>query len=688
MSSETPDFWDVVLPVQMSARPWRETGDEQLYPCECPDVSCRIGDCFATCRCILESEPVNGVHLQGRDSVSLTFCSRHVSIDAYVYSYIRELFFPDGVREIKDGCFRGCCQLTRVFFGAHSSLERIGSDAFYESPLVAICVPDSVREIGERSFYGCQGLKAVIFGPLSNLERIGASAFSHTKIADIFLSCRYLGKRCFYGCDHLSRVQFSRSCMLEYIGRECFASSGLWAIVLPTSLTTVCYGAFMNCDLGNRISFEAGRFSLWKDILVDSSTLSVCSHLKKVRVVFVPATVRELGDRCFYRSDYLDCVKFSSGSCVQRAGYKSFSRSSIREVVFPASLRCIDAYCFSECQTVSVKFEKSSQLECIGEFAFENTICAEILIPDNLQDLGDFCFNGCHLSSLKIGRNSKLERIGMGAFRDLVKSFQDICIPRGVMKISRECFYQCLELYVVIFQRDSLLEVLEDRAFCSTRIWELHLPDSVRDIGDECFSFCDNLSHIVFGSKPCLERIGVKAFANCQSLTRVSLKPCRHLRVICAEAFCETGLKEIVISSGVHTIGDGCFSSCSKLYRVNFGAYSSLERLGNRCFSRCANLKHIASCGLRRLRSIGVEAFFETGIEEFCISNSVEELCDRCFYFCRNLARITLGVMPALSSIGVNAFSGTRVKEAKLLANLHELRSKKVMHEDNSCERS
>ena len=44
-----------------------------------------------------------------------------------------EITIPDGVRELGDGCFRGCSSLHRVTFGPSSSLEQI---CFHEFPRI------------------------------------------------------------------------------------------------------------------------------------------------------------------------------------------------------------------------------------------------------------------------------------------------------------------------------------------------------------------------------------------------------------------------------------------------------------------------------------------------------------------------------------------------------------------------
>ena len=62
-------------------------------------------------------------------------------------------------------------------FGSSSSLERIGASCFQSSGVEEVSIPDSVRELCDGCFKGCASLRRVNFGSSSSLERIGFGAF-------------------------------------------------------------------------------------------------------------------------------------------------------------------------------------------------------------------------------------------------------------------------------------------------------------------------------------------------------------------------------------------------------------------------------------------------------------------------------------------------------------------------------
>lgn len=138
---------------------------------------------------------------------------------------------------------------------------------------------------------------------------------------------------------------------------------------------------------------------------------------------------------------------------------------------------------------------------------------------------------------------------------------------------------------------------------------------------------------------------------------------------------------EIVIPESVEEICDGCFANCSRMYRVAFGASSSLKRIGREAFLGCSCLTDIhipdsveeicdksfdgcshLSCVIfgmsSSLKRIGIRAFMSARrLTEFCIPDSVEELGDECFWGCKCLAHVACGMSPSLKFIGNACFA-------------------------------
>ena len=67
---------------------------------------------------------------------------------------LEEIRIPDSVRELCEGCFKGCWSLHRVTFGPYSSLERIGVSCFEESGVEEVSVPDGAMSCSRAASLG------------------------------------------------------------------------------------------------------------------------------------------------------------------------------------------------------------------------------------------------------------------------------------------------------------------------------------------------------------------------------------------------------------------------------------------------------------------------------------------------------------------------------------------------------
>ena len=82
-------------------------------------------------------------------------------VGAYTFSgiNIRSVVFPNSVKEIGDGAFKGCADLTKVVIT--NGVESIGKEAFMDAGLTSVVIPNSVKSIGEKAFANCIGLYSV-----------------------------------------------------------------------------------------------------------------------------------------------------------------------------------------------------------------------------------------------------------------------------------------------------------------------------------------------------------------------------------------------------------------------------------------------------------------------------------------------------------------------------------------------
>ena len=170
------------------------------------------------------------------------------------------------------------------------------------------------------------------------------------------------------------------------------------------------------------------------------------------------------------------------------------------------------------------------------------------------------------------------------------------------------------------------------------RLYECNLSgDMVYQASDDaatlvCYFGSDSKVDIPaeLGGKP-VTSIGVYAFWNCRSLTKVT------------------------IPEGVTSIGDCAFQSCISLTEVNIP--KSVETIGDEAFETCDSLTEVTIP--EGVTSIGVYAFqFCNSLPEVTIPEGVTSIGDGAFHGCRSLTEVTIS--EGVTSIGETTFAGCR----------------------------
>ena len=113
-----------------------------------------------------------------------------------------------------------------------------------------------------------------------------------------------------------------------------------------------------------------------------------------------------------------------------------------------------------------------------------------------------------------------------------------------------------------------------------------------------------------------------------------------------------TGIKKVVIESGVTSIGSALFYKCSNLSEVSIP--NSVTSIGEKAFFKCTNLTNISLPN--SVTSIGKDTFYYcTSLTKITLPNSVTSIGDYAFEHCDHLTSIT--IPNSVTSIGKNAFS-------------------------------
>ena len=174
----------------------------------------------------------------------------------------------------------------------------------------------------------------------------------------------------------------------------------------------------------------------------------------------------------------------------------------------------------------------------------------------------------------KYSDGNAVTEIGANAFGNC-SSVASITIPDTIKSIGNRAFYGC------------------------SGLTEIHIPSSVTAIGTQIFYKASNLNTVYYDSIYASEN---NSFLNTPSITKVVIGakyvPGKLL-------YNYVNVKEVILKSGVESIGEYAFGGCTSLMSISIP--DSITSIGNSAFSDCSSLTSISISD--SVTSIGVGAF-------------------------------------------------------------------------------
>ena len=171
------------------------------------------------------------------------------------------------------------------------------------------------------------------------------------------------------------------------------------------------------------------------------------------------------------------------------------------------------------------------------------------------------------------------------------------------------------------------------KAFQSSSINTVTIPETVSSIGERAFSGCADLTAVTIPDS--VTSIGTSAFSGCVGLTSIEIPD--SVTSIENGAFSRcTGLTSVTIPDSVTSISDGAFCGCTGL--VSITVPDSVTSIGKIAFLDCIGLTSVA------------------------IPDSVASIDRSAFEGCTGLISVTIG--NGVTSIGDYAFKGCPIETA------------------------
>lgn len=461
-------------------------------------------------------------------------------------------------------------------------------------------------------------------------------------------------------------IDFPEDSVIRKIGEKAFSNSTLEKITIPASLDELEDGWSCNTTLLTQV-FVSPHNKRYK------------THTDKIII-----------GKSDINSDTYDILVFACRDIIQ--------------CLLPRSIKHISPYAFSFSLLRVFEYEENSELETIGTRAFDFSSIKEFHIPPKLKCVKDGWF-GEILHSFKItvspenknfqnfegkmivGKsNPSQEEFDILVFAN--RDVERVSVPPSIKYISMYSLFQCQNLNVINFSKDSELISINDFAFCWSQIVSITIPSKVRRIGKEAFANCALLKNVNFSQNSELHSICKSAF-DFTSIQNFSIPPkLESLKEVFS--YVDT-LKEIVISSENKSLkfldeekkivveksdpNSQVYDSIAYALRDITHAFipASIRRICPFAFHRCYNLKSIEFSENSNLQTIEEHSFAFCGLETIKIPSAVKHLKASCFLNCKHLKAIEISEDSELLSIDSSAFQCTLIKSIYLPSKLEKL---------------
>ena len=500
------------------------------------------------------------------------------------------------VKTIGQSAFAGCTALTDVVFADGCRVTSIPTSAFDgDTSLTSVNLPSTVTSIGNYAFRNT----AITAAELKNVGSIGTEAFlgcSSLKSAAVSGKLLTVGARAFSGCSALESINLTTG--LKSIGEMAFADcTSLKSINLPSTLTTLSGNPFSGCSGVTSFTVDSGNKSfIYKDgALFDKTgfTLIYYSAANTADTYVLPDSVHQILSGAFAGSQ-LKTFEIPATSNITEIPADAFRNSKLlTSVVIPATIKTIGANAFRGCVALKTVHIPES-VTVIGDAAFADcSALTTVTVADRNTDfisVGSRLFENCvSLTHVVDFRGIKSFTEGMYANTGLVTAI----IPAGITNLyTPSVFENCASLKSVVFHNGITSEQLGQRFFYNCSALEsVSLPASMTMIGDQAFMNCTGLTSVVFEGP--FESISHQGFEGCSKLVSV------------------TFASEVPVMFGV---GERAFANCSSLTDLSV-ILSLCDRLSSEAFLNCSSLTGSLTVS-KKFNSMGAFALSGTNLTD------------------------------------------------------------------------
>ena len=181
---------------------------------------------------------------------------------------------------------------------------------------------------------------------------------------------------------------------------------------------------------------------------IDQNVLRNVTQRTSVKKIVFPASMTKINNFVLNGCQFQEIVLPPSLTSIENLGLNSVHNCS--KITLPEMITTIPNSFLMNCQIKELILPSS--IVSIEQHAFENTPIKTIVLNEGLTRLGMFCFSNCkQLEYIKLPQT--LKHLEMGAFYNCEK-LKAITLPREMISVGEDCFRNCKNLTRVAMKSD------------------------------------------------------------------------------------------------------------------------------------------------------------------------------------------------------------------------------------------
>lgn len=527
-----------------------------------------------------------------------------------------------GLRRIEQKAFFGCNALSAIEF--NQGLEFIGYYAFASSALTSVTIPDSVTTldlyafayvntlekvdiacispIGAAAFYQCGALKELNLP--EGLASIESNAFFGCNLQKLTIpsSVTAIGPWAFFGNEHIKELRILGN--VQTLSYSFCAMYDLEVLELRNSGTTY-YGPMFTASKLTELTFYGDvtnvtySFSAMQNLKkitfcgnVDNLDLMAFSGLPQLEEVVFMNNVGTVTETAFNGcpnlirwtvgegNEYLTVDEHGlvyADECT-RLFRQPANFPSIDRLVFPDTLKFVDAYAFSfSGQYINgVAVISNGYSMSFIDYEAEPIEIGEVVFPAGMTEIGAYAFNCI----------------------DSLQSVTFNTVAEDSLTICGYAFYRCTSLKTAGLKEG--VKEIEGYAFAYTDIGRVDIPEKLEAIGGGAYAYNTNLNYITLPANCCEINIGL-VFMGCKGIDDISIHEdnpyfitedgitYNAAKTVLVFYSHNNTAEHVVLREGILKIGALAFSKQPYIKSVTMP--ESLKVIGDKAFYGAENLK-------------------------------------------------------------------------------------------------